>query len=181
MPNIKIKSFDVENVHIYEEDYAVVNALCKIGKYVVFNKSQERHEHNPIGNLSSPYYIGEDREGAELMEFSGMDFVRTVKREVRKSPMEMFKELLEKLEGCLVKCISDANVTKLFYKDMSHNIGCRSTFDHLRPFMSIKMNGQEKYGIILRPSCDVQSLTLAIFLRDNEKMFNQIYNTLKGM
>ena len=182
MQNIKIKSFDVENVHIYMEDYAVINSRRKDGKYVVFNKNQERHEPNHIGNLSSPYFIGEDRDGAELMEFNGMDYVRTVKREVKKSWNDMLKELMEMLEGCLVKWDVGTQTSYVGYKNELVPIGCHESFNVLRPYMRVLFdNPRLQYGTIEKQSLFIFSKEIEKLHKENKEKFLKVYNQLKGM
>lgn len=127
------------------------------------------------------YYIGEDFDGADLMEFNGMDYVRTVKRVVRKNHMKMLRELLEMLEGCLVQQIS--NATYIFYRNEQNYVGCRDVFNELRPYMSIKMDHRDnnRFGVIERQKTSGLTKELEKLVEANEKQFIEIYNQLKGM
>jgi len=179
MQKIKIKSFDVENVRICDSD-GLVNAIVGVGKYKVFDGNQEQHGPS-VGNMSSPYFIGEDREGAELMEFNGMDFVRTVRRVVKKSHVEMFKETLEKLEGCLVQ--GSSGETYVYYKNEPFVIGCGDVFEKMRPYMSVKVDKPKTciYGVIEKQSLFIFSKEMEKLLNDNANRFLGVYNALKGM
>jgi len=179
--NIKICSFKVGNVNIYKASTGEIHSDVFPGKYKIFNKNQEEQgEH--IEDLRFPYLIGEDREGAELMEFNGMDFVRTVKRVVKKSPMEMFKELLEMLEGCLVKWDMGTRTSYVGYKNELVPIGCHESFNVLRPYMRVLFdNPRLQYGIIEKQSLFIFSKEIEKLHEENEEKFLKVYNQLKGM
>lgn len=180
MPNINILSFNVGNIVMTKRSTGV-DAMYGSGerKSFVFLAHDGQPFTSSICNLEH-YFIGEDREGADLMEFSGMDYVRTVKRVVKKSWNEMFKELLEMLEGCLVLS-NPSGDTFVCYKNECILLGCGDVFKCLRPYLSIKLDKPQKYGIIEKQSLFIFSKEMEKLIKENENNFSKVYNRLKGM
>jgi len=181
MSKINVLSFNVGNIVVTKHGTGV-DAMYDAGerKSFVFLTHDGQPFTSSVCNLEH-YYIGEDFDGADLMEFNGMDYARTVKRRVRKSHSEMLKELLEKLEGCMVQ--QTTTETSVFYKNKVVSIGCRDTFSCLCPYMAIKLDRPdfEKYGIIERRSLFIFSKEMEKLIKDNAERFWNIYNALKGM
>jgi len=182
MNKIEILSFEVGNITITKRSTGRIDATYGAGerKSFVFLLHDGQPYPSSVCNLEH-YYIGEDFEGADLMEFNGMDYVRTVKRVVRKSRSEMFKELLEMLEGCLVLQVS--NATYIFYRDKQIYIGCGEVFYNLRPYMCIKMDSPHcnKFGVIVRQPIFGLTKELEKLVEANEEQFIKTYNDLRGM
>ena len=181
MSKVEILSFEVGNITVNKHGTGRIHATYGAGerKSFVFLTHDGQPYPSSVYNLEH-YYIGEDFDGADLMEFSGMDYVRTVKRVVRKNHSVMLKELLEMLEGCLV--MHSAGSTYVYHKNNPIDIGCSDVFERMRPYMSIKVDSPKacRYGIIEKQSLFATSKEMEKLLKDNEERFVDVYNQLKG-
>jgi hypothetical protein len=179
MQRIQIMGFRVDNATVYIASSGEICADVLQGKCKIFDKDQEPLSAPYRGRLDH-YFIGEDFDGADLMEFDGMDYVRTVKRVVRKSHLEMFREMLEMLAGCLV-ISNPGGDSFVCYKNECILLGCGTVFECLRPYLSIKLDKPQKYGIIERQSLYIYTKDIERLIKENENKFLKVYDRLKGM